>query len=140
MFVRYDEPVFSVSERFFRLILGLALILLLYTQQTTLLLVFIGVIFIEGLTNLRIPMLLSKMLYGNEVSVYSDWAATTSRFNVDAERALRIVLSVLLILSVVMFPAVLWFVPWIIAFMLVGAGLTNICPMYHFLRWTGFRE
>jgi hypothetical protein len=129
-----------VSERFFRLILGLVLILLLYMQESTLLLIFIGIIFFEGLTNLRIPLIVSKILYGNEATIYSDWVSTTSRFNIDAERVLRFVIALLLILSVVIFPEVLWFIPWLIAFMLLGAGLTNICPMYHFLRWAGFRE
>ena len=57
----------------------------------------------------------------------------------DAERALRLVVAGLLTATYIVFPAQLWFFPWIVGFMLFMAGITNICPMAMILRAIGFR-
>jgi hypothetical protein len=125
-----------MSERTFRIILGSALLLLLFLQQQMLIYAYIGLLIFEGMTNWRIPILVSKIRYSESRDVTSP---ECQRFNFEAERMLRLVVASLLIISFVMFNDQLWIFPWFIGFMLFMAGLTNICPMAMVLRWSGFR-
>ena len=128
-----------MSERMYRFILGMALILLLYLQADALVYVYIGILLFEGLTNWRLPLLVSKLRFGAGVRAADVLHPDCARIPFDAERVLRLVVAVLLMLSFVLFTEQTWFFPWFIGFMLFMAGLTNICPMVMGLRWLGFR-
>lgn len=128
-----------MSERVFRFILGAALILLLYLQANQLVYLYIGVLLFEGITNWRVPILVSRARYGRAYKAKDMLGPGTGRIGFDAERALRLIVALLLILTFVVFPEQTWFFPWFIGFMLFMAGLTNICPMVMGLRWAGFR-
>lgn len=128
-----------MSERMYRFILGAALILLLYLQADALVYVYIGILLFEGLTNWRLPLLISRLRFGADFRVADALHPDCARIPFDAERVLRLVVAVLLTLSFVLFPEQTWFFPWFIGFMLFMAGLTNICPMVMGLRWLGFR-
>ncbi len=54
----------SMSERFFRLLLGVTLLIILFFEWHDLLYVYIGIITFEGLTNWRIPNLILKLRHG----------------------------------------------------------------------------
>ncbi|BAZ93836.1 aspartate-semialdehyde dehydrogenase [Thiohalobacter thiocyanaticus] len=126
-----------MSERAYRFILGTTLILLLYLQQPLPIYIYMGVLLFEGLTNWRIPIIVSRLRYGSD---YRDpFTGNCPRFGFDAERMLRLIVFVLLLASYVGLPEVAWFFPWFIGFMLFMAGMTNICPMVMGLRWLGFR-
>ena len=125
-----------MSERVFRFILGAVLLILLFLQKETLIHVYIGLLLVEGITNWRIPILVSKLRYG-EFRESSDPSCKGIPF--DAERALRLVVAGLLITTYIVFPTQFWFFPWIVGFMLFMAGITNICPMAMMLRAIGFR-
>ena len=130
-----------MSERIFRIILGLILLLLLYFEQHLLIYGYIAFLLFEGITNWRIPMLISK-LRGMPITANSGYLAsmkTLTQINFEAERALRLVVVVFLVLSYIVFNQALWFFPWFIGFALLGAGLSGICPMVLSLRWIGFR-
>lgn len=125
-----------MSERVFRLIQGACLLLLLFMQQERLIHAYMALLLFEGITNWRIPILVSKLRYGEfRESANPD----CQRIPFDAERALRLVVAGLLITSYILFPTQLWFFPWLVGFMLFMAGVTNICPMAMSLRWMGFR-
>lgn len=128
-----------MSERVFRFILGASLILLLYLQAEIFVYAYIGVLLFEGITNCRVPILVSKLRYGKEFRPQDVLSPGCSRIPFDAERTLRLLVAVLLVLTFVLFPEQTWFFPWFIGFMLFMAGLTNICPMVMGLRWVGFR-
>lgn len=128
-----------MSERMYRVILGTALILLLYLQADALVYVYIGILLFEGLTNWRLPLLVSKLRFGAGVRAADALHPDCARFSFDAEQVLRLVVALLLMLSFVLFTEQTWFFPWFIGFMLFMAGLTNICPMVMGLRWLGFR-
>ncbi|MBU1192890.1 MAG: DUF2892 domain-containing protein [Gammaproteobacteria bacterium] len=128
-----------MSERVFRFILGAALILLLYLQADMFVYAYIGVLLFEGITNWRVPILVSKLRYGKEFRPQDALGPGCSRIPFDAERTLRLLVAAFLILTFIMFPEQTWFFPWFIGFMLFMAGLTNICPMVMGLRWAGFR-
>lgn len=128
-----------MSERVFRFILGAVLIFLLYLQADELVYVYIGILLFEGATNWRVPLLVSRMRYGTGFRSTDILSPGCSRIPLDAERMLRLIVAVLLVLTFVLFPEQTWFFPWFIGFMLFMAGMTNICPMVMGLRWMGFR-
>jgi hypothetical protein len=128
-----------MTERTFRLILGGTLLLILLSESIFLLYLYIGVVAFEGLTNWRIPQLISKLRYGKGHSDPSGRETSKATFNIDAERVLRLVIAAILIVSVFLFPKVLWFVPWFVGFALTMAGMTGICPMAIFIKKMGFK-
>jgi len=142
-----------MSERNFRLIQGLYILLALYFELDVLILAYLVVIAIEGLTNWRIPMVVNRLRYGKwamasdsaSVSVGSQDVESHGhkepiyKFDFEAERLLRLVIFILLIFAVLIFPESGWFFPWFIGAMLFMAGVTNICPMVMLFRYLGFR-
>lgn len=128
-----------MSERVFRFILGASLIFLLYLQADALVYVYIGVLLFEGVTNWRVPLLVSRLRYGADFRMQDVLSPGCNRISFDAERMLRLIVAVMLIATFVMYPEQTWFFPWFIGFMLFMAGMTNICPMVMGLRWMGFR-
>ena len=129
----------GMTERTFRLILGGTLLLILLSEQVAFLYVYIGIVALEGLTNWRIPLLISKLRYKQENSDTSEQITSTVKYAVDAERVLRLVIAAILICSLVLFPKILWFVPWFVGFALTMAGMTGICPMAIVFKKIGFK-
>jgi hypothetical protein len=130
-----------MTERIFRIILGVVLLATLYFDLRLAIYGFIVVLLFEGITNWRIPILVSRlnggpMLANPECTMPPGEHA---RINFEAERALRLAVAAFLIVSYVMFNKELWFFPWFIGFALFGAGLSGICPMVMGFRWLGFR-
>lgn len=125
-----------MTERYFRLILGSILIILLTLQNDTLVYAYIALLLFEGLTNWRITLLISRL---RKLPPHGDTGNCASPINFESERLLRLVIAALLIITYIIYPDILWFFPWFIAFMLFMAGVTNICPMTMFFSWLGFR-
>jgi len=128
-----------MSERVFRFILGSSLLLLLFFQQEKAIYIYIAVLLFESVTNWRVPMLVSRIRYGKSYNLNQPADDSNAAIPFDAERALRLIVAVFLIVTFVMFREQVWFFPWFIGFMLFMAGMTNICPMVMGLRWMGFR-
>lgn len=130
-----------MSERVFRIILGAVLLAALYFDLRPVIYGFIAVMLIEGITNWRIPILVSHLqgASGANVSGCTLSPGELARINFEAERALRLAVAVFLIISYLVFSKELWFFPWFIGFALFGAGLSGICPMVMGFRWLGFR-
>lgn len=129
-----------MTERTFRIILGAILLAALYFDWHLVIYGYIVVLTFEGITNWRIPTLLSR-LQGNSTAG-SDCALSPgdkARINFEAERALRLAVAAFLVITYVVFSTELWFFPWFIGFALFGAGLSGICPMVMGFRWAGFR-
>ena len=129
-----------MTERTFRIILGAVLLAALYFDWRPVIYGYILVLTFEGITNWRIPTLVSR-LQGNPAagSACTLSPGDQARFNFEAERALRLAVAAFLVVSYVLFNKELWFFPWFIGFALFGAGLSGICPMVMGFRWTGFR-
>lgn len=127
-----------MTERTFRLILGGALILALYLDSHALMYAYLAALLFEGITNYRIPLIVSR-LRGGKMREEPAHDVRRTRINFETERALRLIIATLIVLSFVVFHEGLWFVPWFIGFSLVMAGITGICPMAILLTWMGFR-
>jgi len=128
-----------MSERFFRIVLGVSLIMLLYFRLDELVYLYIAILAFEGLTNWRIPIVISRVRYGTVMPAHIISPCESMKINFDAERALRIVVALMLVVTFGLFKEEIWLFPWFIGFMLLSAGVTNICPMNMFLRWVGFK-
>ena len=127
-----------MTERAFRLILGVALLAALYAESVGAVRVLIGLLLFEGVTGWRMPLLVAR-LRGNAGSIGSAPVRADWRVNFHAERMLRLVIVLFLVLSFAVWPDALWFLPWFVGIVLAGAGITNICPMAMTLEWLGFK-
>ena len=134
----------SMSERQFRLIMGvmlwLALITSAYYETLYPLFVFSGVLLFEGITNLRFPKVISHLRFGKDTIDSEGSNCNIIWFNkIESERILRFIVAGFVLLPIYVLTDFIWFIPWFIASMLILAGITNICPMVMFLKWSGFR-
>jgi hypothetical protein len=128
-----------MTERTFRLLLGATLLIILFFEWNDLLYVYIGIITFEGLTNWRIPTLISKMKHGPAYLEFPTNAPRTHKYSFEAERSFRLVIAFSLIVSCIVFPKTLWFFPWVVGFALSMAGITGICPISISFKKLGFR-
>jgi len=132
-----------MTERLFRLLIGACILTALNFDLRNLMIGLIAVLMFEGLTNLRVPLLISRLRYGSGAVNSTDkvlWpiqAFFTISF--DAERAWRFTVAVLLVLTYLMYYQQAWFMPWFMGFAIFGAGLSGVCPMLISLRLIGFR-
>lgn len=126
-----------MSERSFRVIQGVYLLIALFFEIDVMVYIFIGVFLFEAITNWRVPTIVSRLRYG-KVAV-SEQSEHTTKFSFEAERMLRLTVSALLLVSFVLYAELLWFLPWFVAVMLLLAGITKICPMVLFFRYFGYR-
>ena len=130
-----------MSNRLYRLLYGALLLVGLYFDQALLINILIGLAVFEALTNLRIPKLISQLRFGNEGdpqegTIGIDFKVRT---NFEAERGWRISVAAMLLLSILVFPKMLWFFPWFMGFAIMGAGASSVCPVLLFIRWIGFK-
>ena len=134
-----------MSDRTYRLILGTLLLAFLYFDLHDLMLALISVLFIEGLTNLRVSRVISSLRartgrYSDPVTYVSlQPRARMPRFTFEAERAWRLTIGSVLLASYVLFPQQLWFLPWFVGFTVIGAGVSGICPALISLKLAGFK-
>lgn len=132
-----------MSERFFRLIVGSLLLAFLYFDLHAGIPALIAMLTLEGVTNYRIPVLVSRLRTAGQVGFddSSELApeAQLARIPFDAERAWRLSVAVMLIITVYVFSESLWFFPWFMGFAIFGAGLSGVCPVLISLKLLGFR-
>jgi hypothetical protein len=131
-----------MPERIYRLIVGLTVLAILYFNSTMAMYALIAVMVFEAVTNWRIPLLVSRLR--QKKSVGNNHASSShtggSRFRFEAERALRLMFSMVLVVTYLVFNEQLWLIPWFAGFALVVAGLSGICPMLLFFEKLGFRS
>ena len=127
-----------MTERWYRLIQGVYLIIALYLEHDSMVYGFMVLLSIVAVTNLRLPVVLSRFRFGTPLAD-SDKQTSNCIFNIDSERLLRLVVVLFLLMSYVYFSEPIWFFPWFIAAMLFLAGITNICPMVMMFQYLGFR-
>ena len=133
-----------MSERQFRLIMGAALWLVLissaYYETMYPLFAFAGFLLFEGITNLRLTRIINQIRYGKSNIDTEDSECNIKWFNkIESERVLRFIVSCFVLVPFYVIPDIIWFIPWFVASMLILAGITNICPMVMFLKWSGLR-
>ena len=134
-----------MSERTFRLVLGgllwAALIASALYESMLPIYALVTLLLFEGITNWRIPILITRVRYGKDYQQHLEQTTCGSSpiAGLEAERMLRFIVTVFVLISFFVTPDLIWFLPWFVAGMLILAGVTNICPMVMFLRWIGLR-
>ena len=130
-----------MTDRTYRTIMGFALLVVLYFEYQLAMYGIIGLLFFEGLTNIRIPMLVGvirKTLLKQDYAYADSGLVENSRFNIESERLWRIVVGTFLFIGYFLVEA-LWFFPWFMGFAIFGAGLSGVCPVLLAIRWLGFK-
>ena len=130
-----------MSNRLYRLIFGTTLLLALYFDVNQAIYALAGLAVFEAITNLRIPLLVSRLRYHNDGD--PDEGSLGIQFPVrtlfEAERGWRLSVATMLVLSMFAFPDALWFFPWFMGFAILGAGVSGVCPMYLVMKWIGLK-
>ena len=127
-----------MTERWYRLLQGIYLLVALYIENDVMMYVFMTVLSLEALTNIRLSILLNSVV-GAKQGIDGESGEECYTFSIDSERLLRVIVVMFLLLSFVLFPEPFWFFPWFVAAMLFLAGITNICPMVMMFQFLGFR-
>ena len=131
-----------MNDRIFRVLLGFVLIAALYLEINGIIYGLIGLLFFEGIMNLRTSLLFKmpeKRFSESIPNEESQGSEKKVRLNFEAERALRLVVSAFLIIGLIVINTQIWFLPWFVGFALVGAGLSGVCPMVLALKKLGFQ-
>ena len=130
-----------MSNRIYRLLLGAVLVFILYFDVTSLLYALIALATFEAITNLRIPKLVSRRRHGSDGDPGEGCLGIqfTQRTGFEAERGWRLTVAAVLAISLMAYPDHLWFLPWFMAFAILGAGISGVCPMFLLLKWAGLR-
>ena len=130
-----------MSNRVYRLIVGVVLLVGLYLEIPMIIYCLIGVLLFEGITNLRIPILLDKIGISKPDDIHEGTIGLQfkRRTNFEAERVWRLLLAIVLIFVYVLFYDTVWAFAWFMAIAIVGAGLSGVCPLFITLKWLGFR-
>ena len=130
-----------MSNRFYRLLFGIALLVSLYFDLHTVIYGLIGLALFEAVTNLRIPRLISRMRTGEDGDPYegSLGIAFHARTAFEAERGWRMAVALMLVVSLLVYPKTLWFFPWFMGFAIMGAGISGVCPVFLALKWAGLK-
>jgi len=130
-----------MSNRLYRLLFGLLLLIALYFDAYPLIYTLVGVAVFEAITNLRAPLLVSR-LRGTDASDTTEGSLGITfhtRTDFEAERGWRLLVAAMLALSVFVFPEQLWLFSWFMGFAILGAGISGVCPMFLALKWVGLR-
>ena len=132
-----------MTERLFRLFIGASILSALYFDLPRFMMGLIAVLLFEGFTNWRVPVIASRLRYGPNAQPSPDrqlWPMhALCAIGFDAERAWRLMVASLLILTYLMYYDQMWFMPWFMGFAIFGAGLSGVCPMLISLKLIGFR-
>jgi len=130
-----------VTDRTYRTLLGVVLLVCLYFDFNWLIYAMILVLLVEGLSNKRVPMLVCSIRNCASKGSFDYVDAelvSESRFNIESEQVWRLVVAFFLIISYSIVDA-LWFYPWFMGFAIFGAGFSGVCPVLLAIRWAGFK-
>jgi hypothetical protein len=128
-----------MSERGYRLVMGLTLIVLLFFKWDMLVLAYIGVMTFEGMTGWCLPILVSRLRYGREYQAPGKDGPRSGWIPFEVERALRLTFAAMLFLSFVVMHDAMWFVSWFLGFAFTIAGIAGVCPVAIAQKKIGFR-
>jgi hypothetical protein len=130
-----------MTDRIYRTILGLVILLGLYFESATTIYLLVVVLLFEGISRYTVPRLVSNVgtLASVPTLVYRPEPGNMqSRFNFDSELMWRIVVASMVLVTYT-FDDFFWFFPWFMGFAIFGAGLSGVCPVLMAIRWLGFK-
>lgn len=130
-----------MSNRLYRMIFGVMLLLALYFDANPVVYALVGLTAFEAATNLRIPLVVSRLRYQNDGSPDEGSLGIQfhTRTSFEAERGWRLSVALILATSIFAYPDALWFFPWFMGFAILGSGISGVCPMFLALKWAGLK-
>lgn len=128
-----------MSERAYRFILGIVLMIILYLDVPLFYYGYVAVLLLEGITPWRIPMLASRWRFGVTGEPSDGEQQQTICASFEAERAMRLTFGVIMVLTFFVLPAPYWFLNWVISVFLLLSGMVNVCPLVLLYRAMGMR-
>lgn len=139
-YFKKDKQELIMTERVYRLVVGILMMFSLFFQLEIAMWALLCLMTFEGLTNWRIPIVISKLIYSNDTIKVTEGDNPSYSINYDAERMLRWIVLFLILLGTIKYTNEhLWFFPWFVGLMLLLAGITGICPMVMALRKLGLK-
>ncbi len=144
-----------MTNRSYRLLIGSLLLIFLYFDIHNGVYLLILLMFLEGVSNYLLPDLINRFIpvavgNGNNLAPVQN----LTRFSFSAERAWRLIVSLLLTFSYIIFDPQLnllpeniitpladvsWFFPWFMGLAILGAGFSAVCPVLILVKWMGFK-
>lgn len=130
-----------MSEHTYRLVMGSALLFLLYTELGLLAYIIVSFILFEGVTNLRLNLLITRLRnkFGANLQEVDGPPRENYRVNFDAERAQRLTVAISFGALFFYTPQELWIINWMFAFGMLISGIVMFCPLIALFRVVGFR-
>ena len=129
-----------MTERAYRIIIGVLIIVFLFFHIDYAMWSLMALMSFEALTNWRVPIIASKLLYPNDVIIVSEGENQNSTINYEAERMLRWIAMILMLTGLISYTEnMFWYLPWLVGLMLLISGVTGICPMVMALRKAGLK-
>ncbi len=131
-----------MNERAYLFLTGVIILLALYVESNVMIYSISALLLFEAVTDIRLTIFLQRMQH---ITLDSGMVLlrTRQRFNLDALRVLRFMVSSVLLISYAALHEygidVIWFFPWFMGFAIMGAGASGVCPLLLALRWIGFR-
>jgi hypothetical protein len=121
--------------------MGILLLIILYTDTNVFSYTVIGVILFEGLTNLRINLLVTRLRkkLGAQITEVDGPPRENVRINFEAERAQRLVVAVSFAALFLSSPEELWMLNWMFAFGMLISGIVMFCPIIALFKAIGFK-
>jgi hypothetical protein len=128
-----------MTDRNYRLLLGLTILVVLYFDLTYAMYGLIGLLFVEGITNWRIPTLVNRFRQqrGADAPLME---SSSFKWPLHEERAWRLIVGFMLLLTFLLFNEIAWFLPWFMGFAIFGAGVSGVCPVLLGLHFVGCRR
>ena len=126
-----------MTDRFYRLIFGATMLISLYFNFKYAAYALITIMVLEGITGWRTTRLIYRLRglppdTGTKVQ-------SNCKINIEAERMWRLMIGAVFVLSYVFLPEQLWYVPWFLAFVIFGAGASDVCPGLQLMKKAGFK-
>lgn len=115
-----------MTDRLYRLIYGSVMLIALYFNITNLIYFLIALMMVEGITNWRIPLMVNRLRGLPDKADVN--AGSNCKISLEAERVWRLMISITFLATYAFFPEQLWFMPWFLAFVIFGAGASDVCP------------
>lgn len=129
-----------MTDRAYRTIFGAILLTALYFNMAVLVYALVVMALLEGITNLRVPLLANKLLTPAGAPVETDdHGAGSSWKQLEAERIWRLAVGVMVGILYPFYFGDLWFLLWFMGFAILGAGISGVCPVLLAIRGLGFK-
>jgi hypothetical protein len=119
--------------------LGVSILVALYFDINRLMYALIIMLLLEGVTNYRIPLLVNRLAGAGQIPLPGNETRQEYRISIESERAWRLVVGSMLLLTYIFYYQSMWFIPWFMGFAILGAGVSAVCPILLIIKRLGLK-